>query len=290
MSVSLNDSLQIEGRQTGQQERTPDQTKWMVAVVLVTVLSLVLNSLAFSPTSPFEDNDEIDRRSLPNLGNPPPLTFAIWGIIFSWHFVYCAKQFGANLKDVMAISPAICAAHGSQMLFGLSVWAIPDLSYRLHLATVTITMAFAAFTYLTWSLRHYPFKSSFFWLTFGWTINAAWLVPATYVQWTTLLVLYEAPMNTLQIPCLFVALAVICVFSFVPAFRHPPAYWCVALWTFTMVSLFWTEADGVEESYTEGVRQAYRTICSVVAVLAVPCAAGTFYLKAKLPDDDASSA
>merc|ERR1719330_254868 len=146
-------------------------------------------------------------------------------------------------------------------------------------------MSFAAFTYLTWILRHHPLKSSFFWLTFGWTINAAWLVPATYVQWTSLLVLLGAPMNTLQIPCLFVALAVICALSFVPVFRHPPAYLCVAIWTFSFVSLFWTEDDGVDESYTEGVRQAYRNICSVVAVLALPAAAGAFYLKARLPDD-----
>lgn len=293
MPTSLSDTVQIEEGQTGKQQRTPDQTMWMFAVILVTVLSLLFNSLAFGPTSPINEDDlKNEARSVPNLGNPPALTFAIWGIIFSWHFVYCAAQFGCcnvNLKDVMAISPAICAAHGSQVLFGLSV-AVPDLTWRLSLGTVTITMALAAFTYLTWILRHYPFKSTFFWLTFGFTINAAWLVPANYVQWTSLFVLLGVPMNTVQIPCLFVALAVICAFSFVPAFRHPPAYCCVAIWTFTMVSLLWTEDTGVDEYYAEGVRQAYRIICLVVAVLAVPSAAGVFYLKAKLPDDDASSA
>jgi len=135
-------------------------------------------------------------------------------------------------------------------------------------------------------LKDYSGRSSFFWWTFGFTINAAWLLIASYVQLSSLLVYFNAPMNILQLVFLGIVLVLVCLLSFLPFFRCPPAYFCVSCWTFAFQAILWSPRDGAEEVFSDGVMCAYRITVAVVAVLSLPLAVLMFYKKCKQESAD----
>merc|ERR1712151_732696 len=88
-------------------------------------------------------------------------------------------------------------------------------------------------------------------------------------QWSSLFVYQDLNMNALQIPFLIFTALVYGVISLAPAFKFPPAYFCVALWTFTFQALLWSPQPGADENFTEEVQQTYRIICAVLAVVSL---------------------
>merc|ERR1712007_20663 len=184
---------------------------------------------------------------------------------------------------------------GAQACYGLALFLIADKLARLIAASVIITLAFAAFTYLTWSLRDYALRSRFFWLTFGFTINSAWLCIATYVQWSSLFVFVGLPMNALQIPFLLLTVLAVCILSLCPVLKYPPAYFLVTFWTFMFQCVLWDPPAGVDDNFTPSVQTAYRCTVGVVAAVSIPEAVYVFLKKEGLEDagnwtnDDGSS-
>lgn len=260
-------------------------TCWMITNVLVTVVDIVANVLSFGATSPLDPSGStgVQKLRVGGIASPPAATFSIWGIIFFWQFAFLFAQFGCccsvNKTDVMKVTPYMIAAQLAQAAYGLTIYLIPEeeKGALLWVASLVITVAFAAFLYLSWILKDYSPRNNqiMFWLTFGYTVNAGWLVVATYVQWSSLFVYQDLNMNALQIPFLIFTALVYGVISLAPAFKFPPAYFCVALWTFSFQALLWSPQPGASEHFTEEVQHAYRIICAVLAVVSL---AGTAYV------------
>jgi len=253
----------------------------MVLNLLLTIFDVAINGLAFGITSPFSPSGNgtaLDKLRTGGIADPPPATFSIWGVIFIWQFAFLFAQFGCccdvSKADVMNVTWAMIGAQLAQGCYGLLVFFVPDQLTVLWLAAFAITAAFAAFFFVTWKLRDYPI-GTFFWLTFGYPINCAWLLIASYVQWSQLFVFIDLPMNVLQIPFLLLTVALIFFLSLYPVFRYPPAYFCVAFWTFTFQAALWTPEEGADAHFTEGIQTAYRII---VAVLAAVSLAGSVYV------------
>merc|ERR1712188_94885 len=113
----------------------------------------------------------------------------------------------------MKITPAIIVSQALQACYGLSIFLITDEMAQLATASSIILVTTFAFTWLLNELKSYPGTSVFFWLTFGFTINAAWLVIATYVQWSSFLLYLGLPMNILQLILLAITVCIVFLFS-----------------------------------------------------------------------------
>lgn len=266
----------------------------MVVNILVTIADLTANLLSFGATSPFDPSGStgVQKLRVGGIASPPGATFSIWGIIFGWQFVYLVAQFGCccdvKSADVMKVNKSMIISQLAQMAYGLVVYLVPDKGTCLTLASIVITAALLAFLYLQSQLKDYQL-GTFFWLTFGYGINCAWLVVATYVQWSSFFVYYGLPMNILQIPFLILTVILYCFFSFYPAFLNPPVFFCVSFWTFTFQAILWAPQPGADKNFTEGVQLAYRIIVAVAAGLSLPGAIYVFCQKAKQPDAEWSS-
>merc|ERR550532_1402463 len=127
---------------------------------------------------------------------------------------------------------------------------IVDRLARLVTASTLITLTLMAFIYLLHKLREYQLDTPMFWLTFGFTINTAWVVCAVYVQWSELLLFLGAPMNSLQLPFLGLTVIAIAVLSFLPHFGTQPAFPLVALWAFGMQAALWQPGESWKFNFT----------------------------------------
>jgi hypothetical protein len=270
-----------------------EETCIMVANILATTIDLVANVLPFGATSPFDPSGStgVQKLQVGGIASPPAPTFSIWGIIFGWQIVFLVAQFcspcNVSRADVMKVSQRMIVAHLAQTCYGLVIYLVPGKGTCLILATIVITVALFAFLHLQSLLNEYKF-GTFFWLTFGYGINCGWLVVATYVQFSSLLVYNSEPalvsgnisMNQLQIPLLILTVLVYCFLSLNPGSRNPPVYFCVSLWTFSFQALLWAPQKGADENFTEGVQTAYRIIVAIAAFLSLPGAIYIFRKKA----------
>jgi len=252
----------------------------MVANLLVTILDIIAGNLSFGAAG-------MEKLSVGAIAPPPGVTFAIWGIIFGWQLVFLVAQFNGcsccalTRADVLQVTRRMIMVQLTQAAYGLTVYLVPDKGICLFIASIVITADLLALLYLQMQLCSYKL-GLFFWLTFGYGINCAWLVVATYVQWTSLFVYTGLPMNVLQIPFLLSAVLLYCYLSLNPAFMYPPAFFCVGFWTFAFQAALWQPQAGADENFTEGVQDLYRAVVGAAAVLSLLGAVYVFHKKAQV--------
>ncbi|MBK6997439.1 MAG: hypothetical protein IPH31_21965 [Lewinellaceae bacterium] len=162
----------------------------LIGLMAVLVINFLSNSLPLNGKTPGELSDQY-----PNLFTPAGITFAIWGIIYSWLIVWCGAQVIAFFNKTLAVKVApmldkigwlfayscflnivwLIAWHWEQVL--VSVVVMANLLYILtQLNQAAQVGAPKTSNHEKW-LEHLPFGIYQGWITVALIANVtAWLV------------------------------------------------------------------------------------------------------------------
>jgi len=119
-----------------------------------------------------------------HVGMPAGPAFAIWGIIFTWELVFLVSQFFvSDFDDLLpTLTPWFCATQLMQGVW-VALFTKTDAATVGHggdvwlwTSTVLLVCTPAAFLQIVFALK--DTSGTAYWLSFGMTINAAWVLLA----------------------------------------------------------------------------------------------------------------
>jgi hypothetical protein len=190
---------------------------------------------------------------------PAGPAFSIWGIIFTWELVFLVAQFFVSDFDDMlpALTPWFCA---TQLMQG--VWVLvftktdPGSAGNggdvfFWISTVLLTATFPAFLQILAALAQT--SGTAYWLSFGITINAAWVLLAAGLGLNQAARALGLEGTTLSTVAVVVLIGTVCLELWLTGFigdnqfNSPLAFFPVAVWALGWVC-FHLKSLSVEEN------------------------------------------
>lgn len=184
-----------------------------------------------------------------HLGNPASPAFSIWGIIFTWEAVFVGVQFflGSDSDSLLTkLCPWFCATQLMQGLWiPLFTNSDPSLAAQggdiwFWSSTILIVSIVPCFLKVVAVLSSLETGSTVYWLTFGLTINAAWILMASGLALAMSARALGFVGTPLCVWSLVVLILTVCLELWITGFcgtdslRSPPAFLLVAAW-----ALYW---------------------------------------------------
>lgn len=180
-----------------------------------------------------------------HIGVPAGPAFGIWGIIFTWEMVFIIGQFfsGSDLDAILpALTPWFCLTQLMQGLWvPLFTRSDPSLvgaggDIWFWLSTALLVATAPCFMMVVHALSTLSTGSSMYWLTFGITVNAAWVLLAAGLSVGMVPRAMGLEGTPLCAWAMTLLVATVCVELWVTGFvgtdplRSPRAYLVVGIW------------------------------------------------------------